>query len=65
MKIEIYPKCEVPDWIKVGAKCYVWGEAFDLFTIAAIGKFAVLLNKSNGVCHGWESITKLHKNRED
>ena len=55
MIIDIYPECEPPEWMEVGAWCYCWGEAQDKFTVAA------LLLDSGGHCHGLESFTKLHR----
>lgn len=60
--IDLYPECEKPDWIKVGAICKCWGEANDLFIIdVVLQKSAVLSTIDGKYCHGCESFTKLHR----
>jgi hypothetical protein len=67
MKIEIYPECPKPDWMKVGAWCFCWGEAYDKFIVDKVGKNAAFLLTEGGLAHGWESFKKLHRtdNRSD
>ena len=61
MKIEIYPECPKPKWIKAGVRCYCWGEAYDIYTIGVVGQYAATLIDSNGCQHGWESFNNLHQ----
>jgi hypothetical protein len=59
--IDIYPQCDKPYWLIVGAICKCWGEGEDLFRIDMVGKNAAILYTLNGKTHGWESFTKLHR----
>ena len=62
MKIDIYPEVEKPEWVKVGAWCYCWGEGFDKFRIVTVGKNAAILEGwDNKRPQGWESFAKLHR----
>ena len=61
--IEIYLKCEKPDWMKVGAWCYCYGEAYDKFKVVMVLKNAAVLNTWGGKAHGTESFAKLHRNK--
>lgn len=61
--IEIYPDTPKPDWMKKGTWCYCWGEANDKFIVEIVGKNAAFLKTESGYDHGWESFTKLHRER--
>ena len=62
--IEIYPEEEKPEWMKLGAWCYCWGESYDVFYVEIIGKNAAFLKTKGGRGHGWESFRKLHRGEQ-
>lgn len=65
MKIEIYPKCQKPEWLKRGEWCYCLGEGNDKFLIDQIFDVSATLITNDGFAHGMESFTKLYKTIEE
>jgi hypothetical protein len=63
MKIEIYPDCPKPKWMKVGAWCHCLGEGNDKFIVDQIFNVsATLLTFNKKHAHGMESFSKLYQN---
>lgn len=57
-EFDLYPKCDKPEWLTVGATCHCLGEGDDIFTVIAVESNAAAL-ANNGKPHGWESFEKL------
>ena len=63
--IDIYPECQKPHWMKLGACCYCLGEGNEKFTVDRVFKNAATLLTASGCAHGMESFTKLYKSMDE
>lgn len=64
MKLEIYPKCPKPDWLKVGVTCCCYGEGSERFKVDSIDEYNYrvwLVTVDGKYDQGWESFGKLFR----